>query len=321
MATARRGTFLNGSESVECVIKTKGKHNTRILLPDKTELLVPSTAVKIIASTDLSSPKRTGPSMTKLRFLYELIDTLSVETQFCLCRDLNKSRKVPPLISWFTQSLETIRHDEKIKAPFLGANQARKRLKADSGGTNRVVYLLRAAGEIHVVGKDDSEDYRFRYVEREISPLRAPGVGRPDSGRGGIDYVARRLSGGKEQPCLGEIKVKADQNAFYAFIQLLTYLSELATQQQVERIQEHTLFGKDVGLSPSFDLHILLADFSREGKRGELTGKTQELATYFKNALRKCEPKLAGLLGSVLCLEMDVSSFEQTKVLNLRWKV
>jgi hypothetical protein len=138
---------------------------------------------------------------------------------------LDKSNTVPPLISWFAESLETMGEYEKINEPFLGptAQSIRKPLGRTSIGTNRVVYSLMQEDDVRVIGEAGQVEYRFRYVEREISPLRAPGVGRPDSGRGGIDYVALRLSGEREQPCIGEIKVGTDKNAFYAFIQLLTY--------------------------------------------------------------------------------------------------
>ena len=145
-------------------------------------------------------------------------------------------------------------------------------------------------------------------------------MGRPESGRGGIDYVALRTSGKWEQPCLGEIKVGADQNAFYAFIQLLTYLTELATEHQIERANKYALFGTSISENPSFDLHILLADFNQRGKKGELTGKTEALAKLFKESLWRFKPTLAGLVGSILCLEMDSECFEETKTLDLLWK-
>ncbi len=170
--------------------------------------------------------------VTKLRVLYDEIGELSTATQTGRCSDFVRTfegKDAPLLISWFAESLNEIQSRYgRINQPFLDpvATRTRKALGPDSIGTNRVVHLLKEAGEIRVSSESLGGAYRFRYIEREIPTLRAAGVGRPESGRGGIDYVALRTSGKREQPCLGEIKVGADQNAFYAFIQLLTYLTD-----------------------------------------------------------------------------------------------
>ena len=139
--------------------------------------------------------------VTKLRVLYDLVGELSTETQICLCSDfvraLEKRRDAPLLISWFSESLNEI-HSRygRINQPFLDAvatKNRRKVLRPDSIGTNRVVYLLKEAGEIRVSNESLGDRYRFRYIEREIPPLRAAGMGRPESGRGSIDYLALQI--------------------------------------------------------------------------------------------------------------------------------
>jgi len=98
-------------------------------------------------------------------------------------------------------------------------------------------------------------------------------------------------------------------------------LSELATNKQIERINQYKLFGNDVGPKPSFDLHILLVDFRPDGRRANLTNETEQLAKSFKEALGRFKPELFGQLGDILCLEINTTDFEKTKELTLRWKV
>lgn len=100
-------------------------------------------------------------------------------------------------------------------------------------------------------------------ILREVSPLRTTNAifhnGKPakSSGTGGLDFIGWNTS--KDMPVLGEIKVLEDQNAFYAIIQLLTYLSEISTPNQIVRINNYKLFGtaNSISSDTKFYLYII----------------------------------------------------------------
>jgi len=257
---------------------------------------------------------------TVLRSFYETLDYFSTETHEAMCSDflraLMATRK-PTLANWFAEAVEARRTFDNRDQPFLNEESLRERkpLSSDARGDNRIVYLLSVRGAIGLVGV--GEDYTFQYVERQVPPLRVEGSGKPKSGAGGLDYIARRAGA----PILGEVKLNADQNPFYAVVQLLTYLSEMATPNQIERANRWNLYEVDIGARPAFDLHILLADFNDRGDKGKLIEPTRRLATEFKRRLRADFPGLAGTVGRVICLKMDSQSFENGGQVEVHWAV
>jgi len=76
-------------------------------------------------------------------------------------------------------------------------------------------------------------DVEFRYVDREIFPLRTtvPGGPRPD--RVSVDLLLASPDG---LPIIGELKVKRDKPAYPALIQALRYTVELSSASQISRI-------------------------------------------------------------------------------------
>ena len=185
---------------------------------------------------------------------------------------------------------------------------------------HRVVGRLAGSETIRV--PEVAGDYVFRYVGREINPWRttkstfSDGRLARSSGSGGVDYLGRTLSG-RERPILGEAKEDSDKTAFYAFIQLLNYLSKFATQNQVDRCNRFQLFGGRIDYPPSFDLHILLADFNDRGTKQETIGMTRDLADAFRHGLG--EVGRGDLVGRILCLRMDVENYSGT--LRCEWDI
>jgi len=158
------------------------------------------------------------------------------------------------------------------------------------------------------------EGYEFLIMDYEIGPRRATGAGARASGAGGIDYVA--LSQGTPRvPILGEIKVGNDKDTFYAFVQLLYYLSEMSSEAQVDRANRH-LFGRAVCFPAKWDLHILLCDFNDRGEKGPIVEETYRLAKAFCGRLGEFADARARL-GRVLCLGLGKSQSGRT--LELIW--
>jgi hypothetical protein len=180
------------------------------------------------------------------------------------------------------------------------APESRKQLSSGSRGDSRIVYFLSTKGEVGVAG--GPRGYSFHYVNRQVPPFRQEGAGAPRSAAGGIDYTA--VAG--KTPVLGEIKRSGDKNAFYAFIQLLLYLSEMATANQVARATKHKEFGVVLKHPQPFDLHILLTDLNPRSETLDLIKKTRDLANTFRESLGK-EDK--GVLGKILCMQMESAHF------------
>ena len=121
-------------------------------------------------------------------------------------------------------------------------------------------------------------------------------------------------------PILGEIKCRKDQSPFYAFLQLLMYLSQLATPNQIARANCHKLFGGSIGEEPAFDLHILLVDFNDRSKKKKLVEQTRKLAEKFKVTFKN--RPVGGHVGDILCLRMDQAEFESDDApLRQEWRV
>jgi hypothetical protein len=252
---------------------------------------------------------------TRLKGLYRSLTFFSVATQIEMCNDLTRQAK--DLAKCFAEALKQNSTFDNRGEPFLSheAIDARPQISPRDTNDNGVIALLEQHAEINV--DRGPADYNFCYIQRQVPPLRRTGAGDRHSGKGGIDYIAR--SG--NTPILGEVKRKSDKNAFYAFIQLLKYLSEMATSHQIERANGHHTFGADGEIGRRFDLHILLADRNPGSETEKLVEPTRLLATSFRRALREHHPIWEGALGRVLCLGMSSAEFGQADegVLLCRW--
>ena len=243
-------------------------------------------------------------SSTPLRKLYRSIGkNLAQDKRTCteMIAGLRRSAD-DNLAAMFRDSLEVNSHFDGTKQPFLNAASLKTRTKLTSGsrGDNRIVYFLSTKGEVRVTG--GPRGYSFHYVGRQVPPFRQEGAGAPRSGAGGIDYTAVAA----KTPVLGEIKRSGDKNAFYAFVQLLTYLSEMATANQVARATKHKEFVVALKHPQWFDLHVLLTDLNPRSATQSLIGQTHELAEAFRKRLGK---EAEEVLGKILCLQMDSAEF------------
>lgn len=154
--------------------------------------------------------------------------------------------------------------------------------------------------------------YDFIYLEREVPTCRTTdamterGI-KGKSGSGGIDFIGFNYN--DKLPVLGEIKVKSDQNTFYALIQLLTYLSELSTRNQIDRINRHKLFGKDITEQSSFYLYILSVNPIMGGIKREILSETQDLATRLEKDIKE--------IKKIVFLKMDSETKDITIITEL----
>jgi hypothetical protein len=145
------------------------------------------------------------------------------------------------------------------------------------------------------VKDENDQNYNFHYIEREVPTYRTTnsefetGESGKSSGSGGIDFIGFNCK--DNLPSLGEIKVGGDQNPFYALIQLLTYLSELSTPNQIERINKYKLFGNIPVLADesSFYLYILLVNTNTSDIKKEILSRTLTLAANIENEMKEIQ--------------------------------
>lgn len=253
-----------------------------------------------------------------LRSIYEGLSWFSTATHIEMCQDFLRKIKASGddhLARLFVDSVTANASFNQVERPFLDSAllAGRKPLDEKSRGTNRVTFAM---SQTPLLTVDESDGYSFRYVEREVPHLRTESAIQQED-KGWIDYIAATTT----TPILGEIKYDSDQNAFYALIQLLTYLSELLTDRQLERTVRHRLFGESIGSIGQIDLHILLADFNDRGSKGKLIQPTCELASEFKRRLATCCPDLAQKVGNILCISATLPSAESPIHLKCLWRV
>ena len=107
------------------------------------------------------------------------------------------------------------------------------------------------------------------------------------SGLGGLDFIGISTN---NIPILGEIKINNDENPFFALIQLLTYLSEFATSNQIKRINNTKLFGVDINKNSKFYLYVLF-HHNKKKKTGweKIYTKTKDLSEILQSEIDEIE--------------------------------
>lgn len=101
------------------------------------------------------------------------------------------------------------------------------------------------------------------------------------SGTGGIDFIA--WNNEMNLPIIGEIKCGSDETPFFAFLQLLMYCSEMATESQIKRINNTGLFKREIKLP--FILYIFLGDFNLKGEKGKFIEPLKKIIPKVVNEL------------------------------------
>ena len=234
--------------------------------------------------------------LTKLRELYSFLKLFRQDTQISILKDFNRANNYTKLITIFEESKK---HFNKYCCidPFISSNK-RKTLPAPSttkiSDTNGMVSILesRSKTEDKAVIVINNTKLNFKYIEREISPYRTPGnsifengkSGR-SSGLGGLDFIG--INDIDNLPILGEIKIKTDENLFYALIQLLTYLSELTTPNQIKRLNYTKLFGDKHAIKGKFYLYILLSGYSNNPEAQKLLKGSMKLAKNLQSNIKE----------------------------------
>lgn len=261
-----------------------------------------------ITTHESSDCRRSVVPTPKLRELYSTLSLCSTNTHRSICADLLRvrkndapGRKLADLFQGALTSRENTGFDARQEA-FVPGDR-----KGDRGTNPTTNAMKKAPGQImRAIG---GRPYGFRYHQREVPILRKTTAGRHPAGKAWIDCVGMSDAG---RPVLGEIKWGSDKNAFYGFIQLLTYLTEIGTPNQIARARRHNLFGTWAGETIAHDLVILLVNAKRKGKKWNLMKDTESLAVSFVDRLRMLYPEAAAVLGNIVCLYAQVDEHEET---------
>jgi hypothetical protein len=247
---------------------------------------------------------------TTLRKRYLRLKNMDTKARLTECETLISD--VSPLVHEFVKAAGELGGYDRREDRFYPEGQRKTTPHVKKGATEMFGSLRRQP-----VTVPDIPSYTFRITDREINPLRTIGVRALDGtsvsrkGRagGGLDYIGL-LEGSAAIPILGEIKAGVDNDTYYAFVQLLTYLTELSTPAQLARANKY-LFGERLRLNEPirFDLHVLLADYNAKGKEKQaILQGTRLLAKAFRT-------KMEGIMGArhslglVLCLRTSMSTF------------
>ena len=264
------------------------------------------------------------PHTTALRELYIVLKPPALPTagQFAVCEFLlnehhrNPARPVKRLAKLFDDALWSKANTtfDASSHPFVTDG----RPNPDVGTNATYAAINKLPGRvIRAVGV---HPYEFRYLHREVQILRPENrASRHPAGSAWVDCMG---ISSENRPVLCEIKYQSDQNAFSALIQLLTYLSEVATAHQQARTREH-LFKAFPVCSTAHDLVIFLVNPTLGGLKGELLERTQKLAQGFAKQIRSHHPRSAAVLGNIVCLQgtLDEATAEFTRPIETLWYV
>jgi hypothetical protein len=220
---------------------------------------------------------------TDLRKLYSFFRFFSTKTQLAILGDYNRGKNYKKLVKIYSDSKKYFEQYSNYEA-FIEEGRKRSEVSASESpvfnNTKDVIAFFNQHDQIKV---ENDDSLTFSYIEREIDPRRMTGAKYDDgspgrsSGTGGIDFLA--WNDNMKLPIIGEIKCKSDETPFFALIQLLMYCSEMATESQVKRINNHQLFKREIKLP--YLLYIFLGDFNLGGKKGN-----------FKKPLKTLIPKI-----------------------------
>ena len=146
----------------------------------------------------------------------------------------------------------------------------------------------------------------FEYIDRELDCLRtSPGQLFEDGTPSKRALVLDLLLNNKVDatPILAELKIRADEDAFYALIQCLCAAVHLISQPQRERLRSVyglTSLNKDCG--PYLDLYIIFVEPRKTGEWPVVLGETIKLCDQLLK-----QPVVAGIIRRIEFLEATLT--------------
>jgi hypothetical protein len=240
---------------------------------------------------------------TKLRILYDVLGDLHDREQTALAEW--HAQASDEILHRLKHDLVTVEGYEPIDERFHD-EASRTPLPDPPTPPAKVVYTHEFASQLandtlhSVAGADD---LAFRYIDREIFPLRqtTPGGPRPTARK--LDLLLVSQDG---LPIIGELKIREDRATYFAFIQSLMYAVELSSSSQRARMVKY-YEGKGFrwrNREPFGDIYIIAfeppkaADDTNRARSFEATSRLAESLVE--------QPQFNALIRRVVYLEASV---------------
>jgi hypothetical protein len=208
----------------------------------------------------VTEPTAVVRPQSPLRTFYDALHALD-ESELTAIAEAH-ARDPGPLVRRFTKSVQV--NDLVTKEPFHSGHRADPGEARDAGEVNSTIKFVARLSDGTKQAVMERPDLAFRYVDREISPLRTTGTGR--SARRSLDLLLVNANDGL--PILAELKIAADKPSYSALVQILALAADLVTQPQLQRLRTHYPDGgftwPDSG--PYVDLYVIAHEVPARGK-------------------------------------------------------
>ena len=241
---------------------------------------------------------------TKLRVLYDVLGDLHDEEQTALAEWHVKKPK--EILHRIKHDLDTVEGYDAIDEHFHDQG-SRTPLPDPPTPSAKVVYTHEFASQLandHLHSVVGADDLTFRYVDREIFPLRqtTPGGPRPKARK--LDLLLVSKDG---LPIIGELKIREDRATYFALIQSLMYAVELSSSSQRARLVKYY---EDTGFTwpdrePFGDIYIIAFEPpkpAQDTNRGRSFEATRRLAETLVE-----QPQFKALIRRVVYLEASAA--------------
>jgi hypothetical protein len=213
------------------------------------------------------TPKSTKLKPTQFRELYDALGALKEQEQTALAEMhaedptllIHRIRHSVATVKGYAEVTEKFHEDDRepLDDPPTPVEQIKK--------TPEFASQL-ADGELRAVTGSDGLDFRF--LDREIFPLRSTDKDLPHAARRWLDLLLVNSDG---TPIVGELKIQGDKPTYFAFVQALMYAVELTSPDQLERLKQHypmAGFGWPAD-GPYVDIYLIAFDPPKTGKYRE----------------------------------------------------
>ena len=227
---------------------------------------------------------------TQIRAYYDALGTLKEQEQTALA-ELH-AEDPQRLVGRFAHSVKTVAEYPAIEESFYGERSDTWMERATGVIDSTAAFAAEiAARDVHEVAGAPPE-LGFRYVDREIFPLRTTKRGGPRPARRSIDLL---LASQDNSPIVGELKIGTDKPTYYALIQALMYAAELSSTSQRHRLAQHYNLKAEGGI----DIYIIGYETP---ERGAFRARSFEATKMIASKLID-EPAVRGVIRRIAYLK------------------
>lgn len=172
--------------------------------------------------------------MTQLREYYDALHALKEQEQTALAEAHAKDPRL--LLHRFRHSLKAL-DGLAIDEPFYPPQRKDPRTeRTPVDGIKKTIHFAAQVCDRRPRAVKGASSLAFRYVDRELFPLRTTALGRVP--RRSLDLLLANRD--DRTPIFAELKIRGDRLAYFAFVQALMHAAELLLPTQRQRLSAHT---------------------------------------------------------------------------------